>query len=825
MDHRAGSYKTNLSGETAYKSQHFEKRDLKMSHYLAHIRKNADGAFLSKQTVSEHCCNTAKYAAKALEPVGLSSSGFIAALLHDAGKFTARFQDYLVNQNGARGSVNHTFAGVRLLLERYWRSDANDFSKETCELLALAVGSHHGLFDCVDERQKNGFQHRLTKEGIDYEEAAENFFRFCTSGEELDRQFRAAHQELAPVLERILSMTGEDASDERYNQETAFYAGLLARLLLSAVIEGDRRDTAEFMNDTQFPAKVPGEGLEQLWSALLNRMEEKLDKLPQDSSIDRIRRKISDQCRRAAEQTGGVFRLNIPTGGGKTLSGLRFTLAHARRHKKQRIIFTSPLLSILEQNAAVIREFIQDDSLILEHHSNLVPTEEDGQRLDERELLTETWEAPIIITTLVQLLNTLFSGKTTAIRRFHALCDSIIVIDEVQTVPGKMLTLFSLAMNFLAEICGATVVLCSATQPCIEQIEHPLHTPIPDLVPYASDLWSVFQRTEIQSAGTLSLEQIAELAQEQLKTADSLLIVCNKKDQAQRLYSLLEGGDFALFPLSAAMCVAHRRDTLEKLRCTLGRKERKTICVSTQVIEAGVDISFACVVRLTAGMDSVVQAAGRCNRSGEAGPGVLAPVYIVQCQGESLTRLPDIGRGQSATQELLAEFAHCPGKYNGQLDSDDAIGYYYRALYRLTPGKGHDYVWEQGQPSLFSLLSLNDYATEKQPYYFRQAFRLAGSLFRVFEENTTDVIVPYGPGNELIRDLAGERAKHNPVYLKWLLEKAKPYTVSLYQYQIDRLNAEHSLVPLAGGALGLNGHYSEQTGFFAGKSDLDFLEV
>jgi len=271
--------------------------------------------------------------------------------------------------------------------------------------------------------------------------------------------------------------------------------------------------------------------------------------------------------------------------------------------------------------------------------------------------------------------------------------------------------------------------------------------------------------------------------------------------------------------------VAHRRDTLDKLRCALAQNDRKTVCVSTQVIEAGVDISFACVIRLTAGMDSVIQAAGRCNRSGEAGPGVLAPVYLVQCQGESLARLPDIQRGQSATQELLAEFAHCPEKYGGRLDSDDAIGYYYRALYRLTPGGGHDYVWQRDQPSLFSLLSLNDYATEEQPYYFRQAFRLAGSLFQVFEENTIDVIVPYGLGSELIRDLGGERAKHDLAYLKGSLEKAKPYAVPLYQYQIDRLNAEHSLVPLSGGALGLNGHYSEQTGFFAGGSDLDFLEV
>lgn len=553
-------------------------------------------------------------------------------------------------------------------------------------------------------------------------------------------------------------------------------------------------------------------------------LEGKLNTLSQESPIDRARQAISDQCRQAAEQSGGVFRLNVPTGGGKTLSSLRFALAHARRHRKQRIIFTSPLLSILEQNAAVIRDYIQDDGLILEHHSNLIRTEEDGQQLDEQELLAETWESPIIITTLVQLLNTLFSGKTTAIRRFHSLCGSVIVIDEVQTVPSKMLSLFSLAINFLSEICGATVVLCSATQPCTEQIEHPLHSPISEIVPYDPTLWAVFRRTSIQNAGTMSLEQIADFALDKLETANSLLIVCNKKNQAEHLYNLLKDRNSALFSLSAAMCVAHRRDTLDKLRSSLARNEQKTVCISTQVIEAGVDISFACVIRLSTGMDSVVQAAGRCNRSGEAGPGVLAPVYLVQCQNESLARLPDIRKGQGATQELLTEFASHPELYHGRPDSDKAIGYYYRALYRREPTGHHDYCVKD-RPSLFSLLSLNDYCTEPQPYYFRQAFRLAGSLFQVFEEDTMDVIVPYGPGSELIQDLNGERAGHDPVFLKALLEKAKPYTVSLYRYQIDRLNEEQSLIPLPGGALGLSGHYSEQTGFSIDESNLDFLGV
>lgn len=792
--------------------------------YLAHIKKNTSGTIIASQSVSDHCRNTAKYAAEALELVSLSACGYLAGLVHDAGKYTAGFQNYLVNQIGQRGSVNHTFAGVRLLLERYFRADAQNFSSVASELLALAAGGHHGLFDCVDERQKNGFQHRLTKKGIGYEETVENFFRFCVSQGELDQQFQAAQQELTPVLEHICAMTGEEASDERYNQETAFYSGLLARLLLSAVIEGDRRDTAIFMEGATFPPARSGEELEQLWSTLLTRMEEKLNTLPLKTPIDQARHTISSQCRQAAEQPGGVLRLNVPTGGGKTLSGLRFALAHAHRHRKQRIIFTSPLLSILDQNAKEIRKYIQNDSLILEHHSNLIPIEENDQQLDERELLTETWEAPIIITTLVQLLNTLFSGKTTCIRRFHSLCNSVIVIDEVQTVPSKMLSLFSLAINFLSEICGATIVLCSATQPCTEQIEHPIHSPIPDIVPYNPVIWEVFRRTDIQSIGTMSLEQISDFALKTLDSADSLLIVCNKKSQAEHLYRLLKEGNFALFSLSAAMCVTHRRDTLDKLKRTLAQSGQKTVCVSTQVIEAGVDISFASVIRLSAGMDSVIQAAGRCNRSGEAGPGVLAPVYLVECQQENLSRLPDIQLGKDATQELITEFTAHPEQFQQRLDSDTSIGYYYRALYRREPARHHDYSVKD-HPPLFSLLSLNSQYAQEHLYYFNQAFRLAGALFQVFEENTTDVLVPYEKGNALISDLCSEKTQRDPVYLRSLLEEAKSYTVSLHQYQIDRLNKEHSLIPLQGGALGLNGHYNLETGFSLGESNLDFLGV
>jgi len=242
-----------------------------MECFLAHIRRDPAGAEEAVQTVKAHCRKTTEYAGRTLETAGLFAAGYLAGLVHDAGKYTGRFQAYLREGEGRRGSVNHTFAGVRLLLERFFTE--GDYSGVVCELLALATDGHHGLFDCVDSDGQSGFRHRLTKADIDYDEAAENFFHLCAGGEELDGLFQRACDELAPMLERVLAMTDED--NEFCDDETAFYSGLLARLLLSAVIEGDRRDTAESIKGARFPvARDEGE-LRAMWSDCLKRVEGK----------------------------------------------------------------------------------------------------------------------------------------------------------------------------------------------------------------------------------------------------------------------------------------------------------------------------------------------------------------------------------------------------------------------------------------------------------------------------------------------------------------------------------------------------------------------
>lgn len=778
--------------------------------YYAHIRQDSSG-FVVRQTVAAHCRAAAGYAEKALAPVGLGQAGYLAGLLHDMGKLKQEFQAYLLEGQGARGSVNHTFAGCRYLLRHFHGDAAASCEDLTAELLAFAVGAHHGLFDCVDRDGHSGFLHRLEADKIGYSESVENFLSQCADSEELANRFHHANQELTPVYGQLGDLAGD--SDEEF----AFYQGLLARLLLSAVIEGDRRDTGEFMTGTGYPPEPASPG--EFWAPYLAHLEGKLRQFSREAPIQRARAEISEKCCARGRGRGGILRLNVPTGAGKTLSALRFALSHARAQGKRRLIFTAPLLTILEQNAAVLREYLGDDSIVLEHHSNVVEPE-DTAELDLRELAVDSWHSPVIITTLVQLLNTLFSGKTTAIRRFQSLCHSVIVIDEVQTVPGKMLSLFNLAINFLAEVCGTTVVLCSATQPCLERTAHPLR-PVPeDMVPFAEDLWAPFRRTELLDGGRRTLAETADFIRETMAETTSLLVICNKKHQATTLLASLKDAAEVCCHLSAAMCPAHRRQTLDRLYRALAAGTR-CLCVATQVMEAGVDISFQRVIRLTAGMDSVVQAAGRCNRNGTE---PRSPVYIVTLLDENLSRLEEIRAAKEATLSLLDAYHRNPEAFGSDLSSDAAIHCYYRQLYAKN---AQDYRLARERSSLFALLSDNrDFWDDTSPFAGRfmmnQAFRTAGSAFTVFDSNTQDVVVPFGQGAALIEELAGHRMP-DVAYLTQWISRAKAYTISLYDYQLRALSGV--LAEYAGVKVLPPEYYDPETGFTMTPGALDFLEA
>ena len=764
--------------------------------YSAHFRFTQSGE-VCLQSVAEHCRNTGQNAAACLRGIGMEDVGYLAGLLHDMGKMTAAFQAYLEDgmsphPSMRRGSVIHTYHGAKFFLRHFHAGTG--CTQITAEILAYAAGAHHGLFDCLDAEQRNGFQIREDWNEGQYTEAEQAFLLQCAPMEELAGLFARADEQLQPLYTWLKGLRGGEKDKEgRY-----FYCGMMARLVLSAVIDGDRRDSAAFAK-----GEPPYRAKEFSWRELLEHAERKLAAFPQETAIDRARGEISMRCRQAAERPCGIYRLSVPTGSGKTLASLRFALAHAEKNGSRRLIFTAPLLGIIDQNADVLREYIGDEELVLEHHSDLVQEKEEKDKLGQRELMTENWDAPVIITTLVQLLNTLFDGRASCIRRMQALCNSVIVIDEVQSVPVRMLSLFNMAVNFLVKVCRASVVLCSATQPCLEAARRPICVCAEELVPHDPALWAPFCRTQLVDAGKFTFEELPSFVLRVLEKTDSLLIVCNKKAEARRLYHALKQRGLQCCHLSAAMCRAHRKDVLEQLKRALQGSTcggPKAVCVSTQVIEAGIDISFASVIRLAAGMDNVVQAAGRCNRNGESAE--LAPVYLVRREDEDLRRLKDIGDAREATLQLLSDFRREPARFQNDLASDPAIAQYYRYLYANMKEDGQDL------PPVFDLLAanfgmqakLNDQKTVKG-YFLRQAFREAGERFEVFSEDTVAVAVPYGKGKDLIAGLGSREAPRDLQKQRELLRELKPYTVSLYRWEKENLAAQGALYEYWDGAV------------------------
>ena len=760
--------------------------------FPAHI--NTSSGIKLVQSVLEHSENVANYSCDNLRDLGMPNMAYIAGFFHDIGKYTDGFREYIEKASKGepvvRGSVNHTFAGVRYLINKY-HSSGDMYLKIAIELIAYAVGSHHGLFDVIDENGKHGIEHRLCKDGIAYEEAIDNAQK-CISVR-ITSDIKERIDKLAGEMHSKITLINDLINSGSHREEALFYVSLLVRMLLSALIDADRRDTAEFMENKFNLVEEDN----SFWKENVKFFEEKLQKtfVNNKSPINKSRSVLSDLCKDAAANPSGIYRLNIPTGAGKTLDSLRYALHHAKIYGKKRIIYVMPLLAIIEQNAAIIRDFVKDGNAVLEHHSNVVmDTDEDCQ--ERYSLLIENWNSPIVITTLVQFLNTLFSGKTSSIRRMHSLANSIIIFDEVQTVPNRMLTLFNLACNFLDKVCNTTLLLCSATQPSLNKVKHPIHNGVKDLLQINPSILEPFNRVKLVNAGAMGYAEIVEFINEKIAAVDSLLVVCNTKKEAQQIFKDI-GSDNQnnVFHISAGLCKEHRIDVLRDINKALkkvGDSGKKVICISTQVVEAGVDISFACVIRLQAGMDSIVQSAGRCNRHGEQNK--LATTYIIDYKDEDehLSKLKEIRKGKEATHSVLQKES-----FFGNLLSDKAINYYYEDFYNRFTNDYPDYFPNGKGPSIYELLSDNKHniqgCNEVNKYYLRQSFKEAGDKFNVFDSDTLEVIVPYKNGQNIIVELCSERAKNDLGYARSLIRKAAGYTVSLYHYQVEKIKSNNGI--------------------------------
>ncbi len=738
----------------------------------------------------------ARLAGDLLRTSGLYHTAYLSGLLHDMGKFHDNFYRYIKcvtsgeEYTGQR--VIHTFTGVSFILDTYHNGD--NMRKLTAETIALAIGSHHGLFDIYhDADDLNAFVHRLEKQP-DYDKiATATFFNECVTKEEVGELFNESVKEITGFLGKMRNICNKP---EPYGK-LDFYLGLLSRLILSAVIEGDRRDTADFMNNENhnFTTIVD-------WDEEIKSLDSRLKSFPAQTDIQKARRSFSDACAEFAKEPCDIYRLDLPTGGGKTLSSLRYALTHAQTYSKRRIFYVAPLLTILEQNAAIIKSVLPSDEDILLHYSNIAEDSFNNDMLNIRELLQDSWESKIIITTLVQMLQTMFSGKMSSVRRFNALSNSVIIFDEIQSLPVKVYSMFNLAVNFLSKCCGATIILCSATLPLFDKADiYPMIVSNKQMIPpeLIAKSKQIFKRTDIKKwENELNIEEIPDIVLDRLNVDNSILVVCNKKNQASQIFNSLReslsSADVLLFHLSAGMCPRHRKDTLRDLTDAL-TEGKKLICISTQVIEAGIDISFSCVFRFAAGIDSVIQSAGRCNRNGN--DSMPHDVFILKIAGEHLRWLKEIEQSKSAVLNLLDEFERAPAEFENDLSSLSSINYYYSVLFSCMDRKTQDYPnpIEESGPTLMSYLSSNKEITQgpvirrncNDDYFYKQSFSTAGSLFSVFDDNQTTVLVPY---NEEARDIISSLFKSKSYFntsMKDIFSKSKDYSVSLFNPTFEKL--------------------------------------
>lgn len=682
------------------------------------------------QTLPDHLTAVAQLAASFAGRFSAADFGQAAGLLHDLGKFSTEFQRRL---EGASVRVDHSTAGAQEAVRKYGRAVGT-------VLAYVAAGHHSGLPDYGSLADGSSLAARLARQELpDY-----SAYRAA------DLPFPTSEQ-----LRLRLSLLKE---------QREFGVHFFIRMLYSCLVDADFLDTERVLSPNSAVQRGGYPTLLELRGKLATYMSTKYADAP-DTPINRERAAILRACRDKADEPPGLFTLTVPTGGGKTLSSLTFALDHAVRYGLERIIYVIPFTSIIEQNAAIFRQALGDDA-VLEHHSNFrYPDEADddwNEDLSRLRLSTENWDAPIIVTTNVQFFESLFSNRSSQCRKLHNLAHSVIILDEAQMLPTNLLkpclaALWELVVNY-----GATVVLCTATQPALRGLL-PAELRPREIAPDPARLFTVFRRVTVERLGALEDSAVAsELARHR-----QVLCIVNTRTHARELYNLIRGEEGAVH-LSARMCPRHRAEVLTGVRQAL-RECAPCRVVATQLIEAGVDVDFPVVLRAAAGLDSVAQAAGRCNREGRLKSG---QVYLFEPVGHPL-------RGWFQRTAAVA------GMVLRSVDdplAPQAIESYFEQLYGIE-GEGLD---RDG--------IMRSIAEEGARLHF--PFATVGQRFRLIENDLMPIVIPW---DDKARELL-QAAHFAPSYR--LLRQLQPYVVQVYPHEfsdLERIGAvrmEGGIIPV-----------------------------
>ena len=716
-----------------------------------------------EQSLYDHVEGVALQIRRNLTEAGLKQLiplGELLSRLHDAGKAQPAFQRYIRGESAAKAP--HSGAGALLATSLLYEFSVELALKKlprTSQLLAYVISGHHrGLYNYAE------LQNKL--EEVDCKDRCKKTAEALTK---LRSEIQCWAKEHAEATETSLKELAKQVGATEQAQA-------LIRLLFSCLVDADFLDTEAFMDEERKERRQEATNGYASLKVLRDRLTKHMEGFSTEGKINQARRLFLNQCRAHGRTCPkGYYSLFLPTGGGKTLSSMAWALETALKHEAKRIIYVIPYTSIITQTAGIFREIFGEEN-VLEHHSDITfsggEASQEAERYERTRLLAENWDAPIIVTTNVQFFESLFSHKVSRSRKVHSIANSVVVFDEVQMFPTEFLHPMLRLLEDLRRIYGTQLLFCSATLPPFDKDHtssfkkvndfHQLSDAIQPIVPEDPELFKVFDRV------IYHLEEkeytTKELAEELSQHDSALCIVNSRRDASQLYHALLEEGKGAqdVIHLSRNMCSAHLKERIAEVRQRLKAKI-PTIVISTQLIEAGVDIDLPIVYRAMSGLDSIVQAGGRCNREGkQPAPGKVY-VFSLSDGGKAFGA---ISQGQNATRFLLDnDKEHTRSSMPLEL-----IEAYYDRYYASIESFDTKDIVE----------SLYD---EEEAKRWQFDFEKASIKFKLIEEVNCDLFVPYGRGKELLEGLE----KHTLYLNHRTLRELQQYHVSVHNKKYEEL--------------------------------------
>ena len=723
---------------------------------IAHTRE--DGSI---QTLPEHIQGVAHHCALFLEEAGLpelAPLGRLLAQLHDAGKAQPAFQRYIRGETTAKAP--HSAAGALLATKLLPSLPKGHPLKRTriAQLLAYAISGHHrGLYDYAE------LQNKLDDiETKDRCKKAEGDLSELIS--EIDCWVKEHGARTEAYLRKLTSRVEEEEQ-----------AQAVIRLLFSCLVDADFLDTEAFMDEERKGRRHEATSGYAPLETLRDRLTKHMESFSTEGKINEARRAFLNRCREHGRTCPkGYYSLFLPTGGGKTLSSMAWALETALKQQAQHIIYVIPYTSIITQTAGIFREIFGEEN-VLEHHSDISfsgdEASQEAERYERTRLLAENWDAPIIVTTNVQFFESLFSHKVSRSRKVHSIANSVVVFDEVQMFPTEFLHPMLRLLEDLRWIYGTQLLFCSATLPPFDKDHsssfkrvndfHQLSDAIQAIVPEDPELFKIFDRV------IYHLEEkeytTKELAQELAKHTSALCVVNSRRDASRLYHALLEEGKEAqdVIHLSRNMCSAHLKERIAEVRQRL-KAGLPTLVISTQLIEAGVDIDLPIVYRAMSGLDSIVQAGGRCNREGKLPVPGEVHVFSLSDGGKAVKA---IAQGQNATRFLLDNHK----EHTRPSIPLELIEAYYDRYYASIKSFDEKNIKE------------DLYSEECEDWKFD--FEKASEKFKLIEDVGCELFVPYGRGKELLEGL-----QKQALYLNHrMMRELQQYHVSVYNEEYKKL--------------------------------------